>query len=245
MCLFKGCESRTSRGLVQKVSAHIHRERMAAVQNRAAKLERLGAWFRPALSCSTDLSFSLRPVCPISRKSESATLQCAAIIQKHPPDSVPHNTRESIKSLRHKIIDNELVITKADKGNCTVVMDRPSYNEKMLIFIHDNSGSIDFDFCKYIADVRRCVKSSEVIISPELKSNLVPINPVCPRLYGLLKIHKAGCLIRPIVSFVLSPTYHLCRHLNEWFKSATHFQAPHSIHHTYELKHFNYCGCSQ
>ena len=35
----------------------------------------------------------------------------------------------------------------------------------------------------------------------------------CPLLYGLLKVHKPDVLLRPIVSFVNFPTYHLSKHL--------------------------------
>ena len=36
-----------------------------------------------------------------------------------------------------------------------------------------------------------------------------------PRLYGLPKIHKPGTPLRPIVSFVDSPSYQLSKHLSE------------------------------
>ena len=36
---------------------------------------------------------------------------------------------------------------------------------------------------------------------------------LCPRFYGLLKIHKPGIPLRPIVSFVSSPTYAISGYL--------------------------------
>lgn len=172
----------------------------------------------------------------LSRKNESATIQCAEILTKFPVDSVPRDTRDTIKSLRQKVRDCDLIVTKADKGNCTVVMERADYDQKIMTFINDNDGKlIDFDFCKYSVDVRRCIKDSEVIIPSEEKQRLISINPLPPRLYGLPKIHKEGSPIRPIVSFISSPTYHLCRYLDRWFKAATQFHSPHSVHNTFEL----------
>ena len=36
-----------------------------------------------------------------------------------------------------------------------------------------------------------------------------------PKLYGLPKIHKEGVSLRPIVSFVVSPTYELSKYLSD------------------------------
>ena len=40
-------------------------------------------------------------------------------------------------------------------------------------------------------------------------------NGVCSRIYGLPKLHKTGIPLRPIVSFVNSPTCNLSKHLCE------------------------------
>lgn len=61
------------------------------------------------------------------------------------------------------------------------------------------------------------------------------MNPIPPRLYGQPKIHKAGVPIRPIVSFISSPTYKLARFLNIWFKEHTDFQSGYSISNSKEL----------
>ena len=172
----------------------------------------------------------------LSRKNDFASLQCAEVIKQHPLDEVPRDTRQTIRSLQQKVKDNHLVVTKADKGNSTVVMDRSDYDDKLLTFIQDNDGKkIDFDICKLSVDVRRCIRGSEFIIPPNKKHTLVSMNPLPPRLYGLPKIHKPSCPIRPIVSFISSPTYHLCKHLDQWFKAATQFRPPFSVQNTIEL----------
>ena len=65
------------------------------------------------------------------------------------------------------------------------------------------------------------------------KKKLIP-NPIIPRIYGLLKIHKNGAPLRPIVNTIGSPTYNLVKHLaktlkplagntTSYIKDSTHF----------------------
>jgi hypothetical protein len=126
----------------------------------------------------------------LSRKSELAADQCAEVLKNHPIDEAPPNTKAIIKSLKRKVKDGDLIVTKADKGNSTVVMDRTAYDEKIMTFINDNSGKkIDFNFCKFAVDVRRRIMDSELIIPPEKKQRLLSMNPdytACPRYTKLI-----------------------------------------------------------
>lgn len=61
------------------------------------------------------------------------------------------------------------------------------------------------------------------------------MNPIPPRLYGLPKVHKEGIPVRPIVSFISSPTYKLAKYLNRWFQWSTDFQSEFSIKNSNEL----------
>lgn len=40
------------------------------------------------------------------------------------------------------------------------------------------------------------------------------MNSIVPRRYGLVKLHKDGFPVRPVVSFVNSTTYNLAKQLN-------------------------------
>jgi hypothetical protein len=51
-------------------------------------------------------------------------------------------------------------------------------------------------------------------LSKEGYSLLYSSTDVTPIFYGLIKIHKEGAPIRPIVSFVGSPTYELAKFLS-------------------------------
>jgi hypothetical protein len=61
------------------------------------------------------------------------------------------------------------------------------------------------------------------------------MNPSVPKLYGLIKTHKEGFPIRPVVSFVASPTYNLSRCLKEWFINNTDFIPKYAIKNSCDL----------
>jgi len=88
--------------------------------------------------------------------------------------------------------------------------------------------------------VRNRIKSSEFVIDPRQKKYLTVMNPIPPRIYGL---PKEGTPLRPIVSYISSPTYRLCKHLDYWFKMTTNFRPAYSVKNTTELidkiKNFN------
>ena len=50
-------------------------------------------------------------------------------------------------------------------------------------------------------------------IPPKLYDQLHSSAGKMPLFYGLPKIHKPDVLLRPIASFIHSPTYHLSKHL--------------------------------
>lgn len=61
------------------------------------------------------------------------------------------------------------------------------------------------------------------------------MNPIAPRLYGLPKLHKDTIPIRPVVSFVQSPSYNLAKFCNEFLKTTSKFKSKHGIINTLEL----------
>ena len=122
--------------------------------------------------------------------------------------------------------DDSIVITPADKGRVTVVMNKTEYREKM-----DNLVSDDKTYKKLKSD-------SSKKLERKLNENLYPLHQAnilkrplysrlycsvaqTPKLYGLLKIHKDNTPLRPIVSFCSSPTYELSKYLANILKPLT------------------------
>lgn len=94
---------------------------------------------------------------------------------------------------------------------------------------------VDFNFTRFNTIVRKGISESKFVIPPSRKEALKVMNPIPPRLYGLPKIHKDGVPIRPIVSFISSPTYKLAKYLNLWFRSVTGFQSKYSLQNSSDL----------
>ncbi len=98
--------------------------------------------------------------------------------------------------------DPAITILRADKGNAMVVMDTADYIEKMTHYL--NTGPYQ--------EENTCSR----LLMNKLKAEtitLTRISEVCPRIYGLPKIHKEGIPLSPIADFTGSPTYEWARHL--------------------------------
>ena len=147
-----------------------------------------------------------------------------------------------LKSLKNKITSNNLLVTKADKGNCLVVMNKENYIDKITDFL----SSEDFEeinkdptfsfFSKVKASLDRCLVTLEYFGTN--KCRLYPMNPRTPVLYGLPKIHKEDIPIRPVVSFVDSPVYRLSSWLNDTLREVTGFKNQFSIKNSIDFANY-------
>lgn len=104
----------------------------------------------------------------------------------------------------------DIIITKADKGNVTVCMNKKDYVELSNSLLSDQ---------KYYAPLRKdptCSlqqKANKIIsklkkeekITPEMAKQLTIYNSAPARYYGLPKIHKPQLALRPIISCISSP----------------------------------------
>nr|XP_008201306.2 PREDICTED: uncharacterized protein LOC103315148 [Tribolium castaneum] len=192
------------------------------------------------------------------RDIQELAVDCQVILNRLPKESVDKLTPQLISAL-NKIDDgvastqsppsedsrilrkiskmisaqNNLIISKADKGNAVVVLDRANYKHKVHEFL--DTGS----FSKL---PRNCMKSFMKLAKSTVNDcletlkyfncstfNLIPMNPRIPRLYGLPKIHKPECPIRRVVSFINSPVYRLAHWLNTTLRNIVPFDNSYSI----------------
>ena len=142
---------------------------------------------------------------------------------------------KTLKDIKSTITNSNVIITKADKGNTTVLMDRSDYNNKIYDFIeHNNITELKKDpTIKYIASVKSALRTSETLFSNPTK--ILPPNPQTPRLYGLPKIHKPHIPIRPVVSYTHSITHRLAFKLNKEFHTHIKFTPKHTINSSLQL----------
>ena len=100
-----------------------------------------------------------------------------------------HGTLKKLKN------NKDIVITKPDKGNGVVIMDRKSYIEKMLNILSDPSKfrKLDVDpTLKREGQLQRflrTLKGSKFINSSDYEK-IYPKGSKCARMYGLPKLHK-------------------------------------------------------
>ncbi len=139
------------------------------------------------------------------RAEVSSILRCA----KLPPKNMDSNVFKALLALKK---DPERIILSADKGNCVVVMDKIEYREKALSLLSDKNtytvlksdptGKTQRDL-----NAKLLLLKKSNIISETTYKILYSSDGLSPRFYGLPKIHQPEIPLRPIVSFVNSPTY--------------------------------------
>ena len=128
---------------------------------------------------------------------------------KIPPKNIDSNVFKALLALK-KYPDR--VILSADKGNCVVVMDKHDYREKALSLLNNiNTYSIlksdPTGKTQRGLNAKLLLLKKSNIISKATYEKLYSSDGLSPRFYGLPKIHKPEIPLRPIVSFVNSPTY--------------------------------------
>ena len=174
----------------------------------------------------------------VLRSQISQVLQRATI----PPLNLPQEELRALHDLRK---DKDRLIIPADKGNCTVVMDRKDYDKKVQQMLNDHKTYKILDKDPTQRTERKLNEKlvklkREDKISDSLYKKLRSSDGLPPRLYGLPKVHKPGYPLRPIVSFIDSPTYMLSKHLAQTLKPLignTDFTVKNSLDFCDQMKH--------
>ena len=122
--------------------------------------------------------------------------------------------RDALRSLQR---DDSIVVLPADKGNATVVMDRTSYNSKMMELLSDGSYKVlnrnpTTGIEKRVEDnLKKVFRNGH--LEEALYKRLVPKSTP--------KVHKPLVPLRPIVCMIGSATYNLARELTRMFNPLT------------------------
>ncbi|CAH3158681.1 unnamed protein product [Pocillopora meandrina] len=134
---------------------------------------------------------------------------------KPPPKNIQKDVFNALLALKK---DPDRLVLSADKGNCVVVMDKQQYHDKALSLLNDKStyavlnsdptSKTQRKLNKMLLNLKKAGR-----ISDSTYKMLYSSNGLCPHFYGLPKIHKPGIPLRPIVSFVNSPTYAISGYL--------------------------------
>ncbi|XP_046387267.1 uncharacterized protein LOC124156652 [Ischnura elegans] len=92
-------------------------------------------------------------------------------------------------------------------------MKREEYDSKVRALLQETTYRVlrTDPTAKTIREAKEIIKKSS--IPHEEQRTLLATAPKPPRFYGLPKVHKEGIPLRPIVSQIDAPTYHLARYL--------------------------------
>ncbi|KAI4484083.1 hypothetical protein M0804_007539 [Polistes exclamans] len=101
----------------------------------------------------------------------------------------------------------DIIVTRSDKGNNTVIMKKDEYLKEMEKLLEDtNTYSLlnkdPTNKFEKMANNLITKLQNESIISEGMGKNLRSYNAVPPKLYGLRKTHKKECNMRPVVSSI-------------------------------------------
>ena len=130
-------------------------------------------------------------------------------------ESVPNCPQRFVKSIKSIKNDSDLHVTKADKSNAVVILNKVDYISKMNNLLNDESTysklrsnpleNVNANFNKKL---KQLLKNDKQLIK-----KFSSLSPSLPYMYGLIKTHKDGNPPRPIISSTGSVTYKLSQWL--------------------------------
>ena len=131
--------------------------------------------------------------------------------QAEPPEpNITKEMRDAFKSLKK---EESIMDLAGDKGRASLLMDTDTYRAKMSTLIKngpyqllnkDPTDRLTRKMSEKLLTLKRSGYLSEAVYN-----KVIPQHKQPPRIYGLLKIHKADIPLRPIVSCVNTFAYDL------------------------------------
>lgn len=130
-------------------------------------------------------------------------------------------TKDVIATKRFLKDNDNLIVAKSDKGNSTVIWYKEEYLRKMHEMLSDQTTYLKVKkdpTNKHQIRANKIIESlvkSNIIDKQEARS-LTTYNAVPPKIYGLRKTHKQGCVLRPVVSCIDSLSYKVAALLHKY-----------------------------
>lgn len=120
-------------------------------------------------------------------------------------------TPAEIKALRDLKLNPNIVIKKADKGGGIAIFDRDKYEMQIHSMLEDVNTYTPVerdDSFKVKSDADKILQNlfDQTFLNAKQLRHLTKFTPVAPTFYGIPKIHKLNCPLRPIVSQIHGPT---------------------------------------
>jgi len=129
-------------------------------------------------------------------------------------------TIQEMQALRNLSSNSRIIIKKADKNSGIVILNTKDYHDKVMNMLNDvNVYTKVNDYNIYQVksqsdDLALELLNQENISNKQFKY-ITEYEPKFPIFYGMPKIHKEGCPLRPIVSQIDGPTYRINQLIHE------------------------------
>ena len=185
----------------------------------------------------------LQPTSELECEQLKATLvsSCYRYLNSRP--SVEHIIpRAHLDALKRLRTNEDIIITKPDKGNGIVLLDKEDYVRKMTNLLSDTSKFLKQEKGK--DQTKQIEKSIAKLLSSLKQRNLIdsstfeklrPTGTIVPRLYGLPKIHKPGTPLRPVLDMVNSPYHALAKWLCSRLEPVKKVLSQHCVRDVFEF----------
>ncbi|XP_058448913.1 uncharacterized protein LOC131428871 [Malaya genurostris] len=124
--------------------------------------------------------------------------------------------KDVVRSCKYLADRDDLIVTKADKGKSTVVMNRAEYETKMLALVNDKETYEEIRNDLTVSTLKQINTMFDQWCDAEwiektTKQRLKVYNCNPPRIYGLPKTHKDGIPLRIINSEIGTATYNAAK----------------------------------
>ena len=176
-------------------------------------------------------------------KQDATRAEIYGVLKQAKPPKQQNLTREERRALKDLKSDENIVIIRADKGNCTVVMNKTDYHNQVQEMLQDQNvympvtdkrrnptSKTELELQRKFSDLKKLGNLSETEYWKLRPSDSTPAS-----FYGLPKIHKVELKqmdnhftlpentetripLRPINSCIGTPTYELSKYLASLLK---------------------------
>lgn len=178
----------------------------------------------PIIDILKDVEYLIQNL-PEDRDKNQVRAQCTNVITNF-KNTLKNNKRTHMLERQFDMArlflkqNDHILVTKADKGNTTVIMLKTDYKQKMTNLLNDNNiyRLLEKDMTTTFENrANKIIKELLVkdYIDVETYKGLVTNNSVAPKIYGLPKTHKQGIPLRPVVSCTQSPLYNASKFIHD------------------------------
>ena len=149
---------------------------------------------------------------------------CAAIRSSN--NNHQNLNKEETRALNSLKNNSDIVIAPADKGCSVVILDKVDYKQKIQDHLSDSS-TYQIQSSDPTPELRKIVNQflkslfDKKLLTNNQYQHLFARSSTIPLFYALIKIHKINNPIRPIVSFINSPSYNIAKFLSNLLTPST------------------------